>query len=303
MSASVLGQKDKPYALPRTEAGHPDFQGVWTTQFMTPLERPAGVEHLVVDAEQARALVETMRSRLPSLIDPDVTFWANISPLALVKGEYRTSLIVEPADGRMPLTQAGVDLSARVAARDTQEFDHPEQRPLLERCMKGWGAPPMVSPVSFHQVVQTRDHVVIVTDAPVGVRIIHLRGQPPTDALRTVDGHSTGQWEGNTLVVQTTHLRGDDPAHWAVPRPLLLSRDSRITERFTRVSETELFYQFTIDDGELYTHSWGGEYSFQSHDGPIYEFACHEGNYSMEGILRGGQAEAARRAKSKRNQD
>jgi hypothetical protein len=270
---------------------------------MTPLERPAGVEHLVADPEQARALLETIRSKIPSLIDPDVTFWANISPLALVKGEYRTSLIVEPADGRMPLTQAGVDLSARIAVRNAQEFDHPEQRPLLERCMKGWGAPPMVAPVSFHQIIQTRDYAVIVTEAPVGVRIIHLRGQPPSDALRTVEGYSTGKWEGDTLVVHTTHLRGEDQAHFAVPRPLLLSRHSRITERFTRVSETELFYQFTIDDGELYTRPWGGEYSFQSHDGPIYEFACHEANYSMENILRGGQAEAARRAKPKQNQD
>ena len=219
-----------------------------------------------------------------------------------MKGEYRTSVIVEPADGRMPLTQAGVDLSARIAVRNAQEFDHPEQRPLLERCLKSYGAPPITMEVcSAHQIVQTRDHVVIVTEGPVGVRIIHLGGQPPPDALRTVEGYSTGQWAGDTLVVQTTHLRGEDPAHFAVPRPLLLSRHSRITERFTRVSETELFYQFTIDDGELYTHPWVGEFSFRWHDGPIYEFACHEGNYSLPNTLRGGQAEAERRAEPKPN--
>ncbi len=304
LSTSALGQTAKPYVVPRTADGHPDFQGVWGTLFLTTLERPPGVEHLVADPEQARAVVETIRSQLPSLIDPDVTIW-NVSQLALVKGEYRTSVIVEPADGRMPLTQAGVDLSARIAVRNAQEFDHPEQRPLLERCLQSYGAPPIIRGGVFgaHQIVQTRDHVVIVTEGPVGVRIIHLGGQPPPDALRTVEGYSTGQWEGDTLVVQTTHLRDEDPAHFAVPRPLLLSRHSRITERFTRVSETELFYQFTIDDGELYTRPWVGEFSFRRHDGPIYEFACHEGNYSLPNILRGGQAEAARRAEPKPNPD
>jgi hypothetical protein len=141
LSASALGQRDKPCAVPRTEDGHPDFQGVWANQFLTPLERPTGVEYLVADPEEARALVEKIRSQLPDLIVPDIPFWTNIFQLALVKGEYRTSLIVEPADGRMPLTQAGVDLAARIAVRNAQEFDHPEQRPLFERCMKSYGAP------------------------------------------------------------------------------------------------------------------------------------------------------------------
>lgn len=149
----------------------------------------------------------------------------------------------------------------------------------------------------------SRDHVVIVTEGPVGVRIIHLGGQPPPDALRTVEGYSTGQWEGDTLVVQTTHLRGEDPARYALPRPLLLSRHSRITERFIRVSATELFDQFTIDDGELYTQPWVGEFSFRWHDGPIYEYECHEANYSLPNTLRGGQAAAARGAEPKSKQD
>jgi hypothetical protein len=186
LSASAVAQTDKAYAVPRTEDGHRDFQGVWATQFLTRLERPTGVEHLVADPEQARALVEKIRSQIPSLIDPDVTTCTNSSQLALVKGEYRTSLIVEPGDGRMPLTQAGVDLSARIAVRNAQEFDHPEQRPLFERCMQNYGAPPMIAAFTFHQIVQTRDHVVIVTDGPVGVRIIHMGGQSPPDALRTI---------------------------------------------------------------------------------------------------------------------
>lgn len=300
LSASAVGQRDRPYTVPRTEYGDPDFQGVWETQFNTVLERPTGVERLVADPEQARDLGAKMRSQLPSLIDPDWTLW-DISQLALVKGEYRTSIIVEPADGRMPLTQVGVDLSAKIAVRNAQEFDHPEQRPLLERCMQSYGAPPIFpgAVLSVHRIVQTRDHAVIFTEGPVGARIIPLRGQPPPAALRSVEGYSTGRWEGDTLVVQTTNLRGEDPAHFALPRPLLLSRQSRITERFTRVSETELFYQFTIHDGELYTQPWVGEFSFRWHDGAIYEFACHEGNFSLPNMLRGGQAAAARRAEPK----
>ena len=292
LSASAVGQTDKPYAVPRTGDGHPDFQGVWTNQFNTLLERPPGVQNLVVDSEQARALVEKMLKLLPPLIDPDIPTWTSMSQLALVKGEYRTSMIVEPADGRLPLTHAAVDLAARIAIRNEREFDHPEQRPLLERCMRSYG-PPMIVPSTFNKIVQNRDHVVLFTEGPVGARIIHLGGQPPPDALRTVGGYSTGKWEGDTLVVQTTHLRGEDPG------PQLLSRDSRITERFTRISETELFYQFTVNDSALYTQPWRGEYSFRWHDGPIYEFACHEGNYSLPNILSGGQAEAARRAAPK----
>ena len=303
LAAPALGQTAKPYAVPRTADGHPDFQGVWATEFLTTLERPPGVEQLVADPEQARTLVETIRSFIPPLIDPDLTIW-NVRQLAMVKGQYRTSVIVEPADGQMPLTQAGVDLMARSFVRATQEFDHPEQRPLFERCMQNYGAPPIFSVGVFapHEIVQTRDQVLIVTEGPVGVRIIHLGGQPPPYALRTVEGYSTGRWEGDTLVVETTHLRGEDPARFAIPRPLLLSLHSRITERFTRVSQTELFYQFTIDDSELYSRPWRGEFSFQRHDGPIYEFACHEANYSLPNILRGGQAEAARDAEAKSQQ-
>ena len=184
----------------------------------------------------------------------------------------------------MPLTQAGVDLSARIAVRDAQEFDHPEQRPLFDRCLKSYGAPPITVAGTFHQIVQNRDHVAIVTDGPVGVRIIPLGGPPPPDALRSLEGYSTARWAGDTLIVQTTHLRGEDPAHTPGPRPLLLSRHSRITERFTRVSETELFYQFTIDDGELYTGERSRHLDAAVDRGnPVqgdrraqfFEFACH----------------------------
>lgn len=303
-STSALAQQIQRYAVPRTEHGHPDFQGVWATEFLTMLERPPGIENLVASSEQAQALATAIRSRLPAVIDPDVQLH-DIKQLARVKGEYRTSIIVDPRDGRMPFTQAGLDLAAWVGVRDSQKFDDPEQRPLTERCLENLGYPPIRTVPVFlpRQIVQTRDHVVMASEGAPGLRVIHLAGEPPSDMLRSVGGDSKGHWEDDTLVVQTTHFRADDPARDVIGRPLLLSRRSKITERFTRVSSTELFYQFTVEDDELYMQPWTGEFSMTWHDGPIYEYACHEGNYSLPNILRGGQAEAARLAETKRDRN
>ena len=298
-STSALAQQAPGYAVPRTEHGHPDFQGVWATKFLTMLEGPPGVEHVVASPAQAEALAAKIRTSLPALIDPDVQIH-DIKQLAMVKGEYRTSMIVEPKDGRMPFTPAGIELAARVGARNGQMFDHPEQRPLTERCLENLGYAPMRSvPVLLpRQILQTRDHVLIVSEDAVGLRTIHLGDEPPPDSLRSDEGYSVGHWEGDTLVVKTTHLRAKDPARTVIGRPLLLSSRTRITERFTRVSPAELFYQFTIEDDELYTQPWTGEFSMAWHDGRTYEYACHEGNYSLPNILHGGQAEAARLAET-----
>ena len=300
-SGSAFAQQAR-YNGPRTADGRPDLQGVWATEFLTMLERPAGAENLVATPEQAQTLVAGIRKQLLSgVTDPDFILH-DIRQLAMVKGEYRTSMIVDPKDGRLPFTKAGLDLVARVRARDRQEFDGPEQRPLSERCLENLGYPPIRTVPVFlpRQIVQTRDYVVISSEDAPGLRLIHLRGTPPPDVLRSVGGYSIGRWEGDTLVVQTTHLRTDDPARTVVGRPVLLSRASKITERFTRVSPTELFYQFTVEDPELYTQAWTGEFSLTRHEGLMYEYACHEGNYSLPNILRGGQAEAARQAETKR---
>jgi hypothetical protein len=299
-STPALAQRAARYTAPRTVDGRPDLQGVWATAFLTTLERPAGVDHLVASPAQAQALAATLRAQRPSVIDPDVQTH-DIQQLARVNGEYRTSVIVDPKDGRMPFTQAGLDLASAISVRNAQEFDGPEQRPLAERCLESLGYAPIRALRVFlpRQIVQTRDHVVILSEDAVGRRMIHLRGEPPPDVVRSVEGYSVGHWEQDTLVVHTTHLRADDPARNVIGRPLLLSRKSTITERFTRVSDRELFYRFTVEDDQLYTQPWTGELSMTKHDVPIYEYGCHEGNYSLANILRGGQAEVAKRVGTK----
>ena len=291
--ALVVAQAAAPYTALRTEYGQPNFQGVWATEFVTPLERPAGISTLVANPEQAQALVATIRSQTPSVIDPDFQL-QDIQQLAKVKGEYRTSLIVEPSDGRMPFTRHGLELAGAIARRNAQQFDDFTQRPLNERCLESLGYAPMRTLPVFvaRHIIQTRDVVAILSEDAVGLRMIHLAGDPPPDAVRSIEGYSKGHWEGDTLVAKTTHLRADDPARRVQGRPLLFSGNSVITERFTRVSDRELFYQFTVDDEEIYTRPWSGEFSMIKQDHRIYEFACHEGNYSLMYSLSGGREAA-----------
>jgi hypothetical protein len=297
-STAVVAQQAARYTVPRTEHGRPDFQGFWATAFLTLLERPPGVETLVVDAEQAKAVAAAIRARTPKVIDPDVQL-DDIRQLAKVKGQFRTSIIVDPPDGKMPFTKAGLDLSDAVDRAFSDDFDGPEQRPLTERCLENVGFAPMRAlPVLLpRQIVQTRDDVAIMVEDAVGLRLIHLTGQPPPERVRTVEGYSAGHWEGDTLVAETTHLRAGYPARDVLGRTLVLSPKTKITERFTRVSDTELFYRFTVEDRDLYTQPWTGEFSLTRYDGPLFEYACHEGNYSLPNILRGGQAEAAKKVK------
>ena len=298
--ASGLAEQPTSYAVPRTEHGHPDFQGVWATAFLTLLERPPGMATLVVTPEQAEAVSAVMLKNLPAVIDPDVQLH-DITRLAMVKGQYRTSIIVDPEDGRMPFTKTGLDLTGIVAKRE-QSYNNPEERPLVDRCLENLGYAPMRAVPVFlpRMIVQTRDHVVIYSEDAVGMRLIHLGGEPPPDEIRTIQGYSAGRWEDDTLVVQTTHLSAAYPTRNVIGRPLLLSPRTTVTERFTRISPTELFYQFVVEDGELYRRPWKGEFSMTRHDGAVYEYGCHEGNYSLPNSLRGGQAEAARQAESTR---
>lgn len=294
--APARSQPPARYVVPRTEYGQPDLQGAWATEFLTTLERMPGAETLAVAPEQARKLADAFLANAPKLGDPDTAI-LGLNQLTKVKGEYRTSIIVDPPDGKMPLTPAGTDLIAKVQARTKEKFDNPEERTLGEQCVENFTYAPLRSiPVLLpRQIVQTRDYVVISGEDIPGPRIISLRaGKPSADPgdqnwARSVGGTSIGRWDGDTLVVETSQLRADEPIRGAAMRPMAISRRTTIVERFTRVSAAELFYQFTVTDNELYTRPWSGEFTLTRFDGAVLEYACHEANYSMPNMLRGGR--------------
>jgi len=296
--APVAAQEAGAYVAPRTVWGDPDLSGYWLTEFLTMLERPPGMP-LVANEQLAAGLVAGIRGAIANeaIIDPDV-YVHDIAKLAKVKGEYRTSLLVEPANGLLPYSKKGLELLAWVMKRNDTMFDRASQRPMVERCMESFGYPPMrVIPFySPRQIFQNRDHLVILTEDAAGLRIIRIGGEPPPDALRSVQGYSIGHWEGDTLVVETTNLRDEDPSRLLLGRPTLHSRKTRFVERFTRVAEDELFYRVTVTDPELYTEPWTEEFSMESFEGPVYEYACHEGNYSLPNSLSGGRYRDAQKA-------
>ena len=295
----AAAESSEPYVVPRTADGQPDFQGVWVTEFLTMFERPAGVPGLVATPELAQGLVAGIRGGIANsgVIDPDV-FLHDIGKLTKVKGEFRTSIIVDPEDGLFPYSEAGLELLAWVMKRNEEMFDTAAQRPMVERCMESFGYPPMhvIPYFSPRQIIQNRDHLVMLTEDAAGLRIIRLTGEPPPTPVRSVQGYSIGHWEGDTLVVNTTNLRDEDPSRLVIGRPPLHSRNTRFEERFTRVSETELVYRVTVEDEGIYTQPWTGEFSLDLNEGPIYEYACHEGNYSLPNSLSGGRYEDAQRA-------
>ncbi len=297
LAACAEAPQDESYAPPRTEHGHPDFQGVWFAGFLTPLERPDGVDGLVATPEQAAAIIADVLAQSPTILDPDFEIYG-LDNLAEVRGELRTSLVVEPEDGRVPFTEAALKIVAESGRLFAEAFDHPEERPLSERCLGGFGHPPMreVPTVIPIQIVQTRDHVVLVREDVAGLRVVQLGGERPPEAIRSFEGYSLGRWEGDALVIETTHFRDDVKARDHLGRPIVVGSGSKVIERLTRPAADELVYEFTVEDDQYYSTPWRGEYALRPLDAPIYEYACHEANYSMAGILLGGRAEAQRRA-------
>jgi hypothetical protein len=196
----------------------------------------------------------------------------------------RTSLIVDPRDGRIPPLTADAQKKAadRAQARTLRPADGPEDRTLADRCIvRGTSGPPML-PAGYsnnYQIVQTPEYVAILVEMIHDARIIPLEPRPHlSKKIRHFLGDSRGRWEGNTLVVETTNFT--DKTNFRGSGPNL-----RVTERFTRADKTTLLYQFTVDDPESFARPWSGEIPLKKVDGPIFEYACHEGNYSMANIL------------------
>ena len=293
-SHPVFAQESTGFEVPRTEFGHPDFQGVWAINFVTMMERPAEITSLVVEPEQAEIIARKIQGNWRAGNTDPEALWTQDMGLARVNGEFRTSLITRPDTGRVPFSALGQSISQEQTRLDEEGFDGPEQRELSERCLAGLGGPPATAlPLELPRViVQTQDHVVIHMEDVDGLRVIPLASTAPENPVRRFEGDSRGHWEGDTLVIETSHFRYDYPTRNLIPSYMAVDDDTRVTERFTRISAETILYQFTVEDDELYTEPWSGEYPLTWMGGRSYSYECHEGNYSLPGILRGGQLHA-----------
>ena len=303
----VTGQ-ESTYTAPRTPDRQPDLQGLWTNQTYTPLERPDGVTkefytaEEIAEIENGRAQREASQTT-PSTI-PDVHY--DFTQFGLDRSQsgfartMRTSLIVDPSDGRLPPVTAAAQQRAadRVAARERMggRWGAAEANELDDRCiiMRGAG-PPMLRTGynSNYHIVQAPGYVMILVEMIHDARIIPLDGRDhPSPKLRQWMGTSRGRWEGETLVVETANFNGKNPIPSATGRILPGSGDQmRVTERFTRGAEDRIMYEFTVEDLETWSRPWTAEMPMQQTRGPIFEHACHEGNYGLTNTLAGARLE------------
>jgi len=333
-------------AIPRTSDGRPSLQGNWTNATITPLERMGADRPLVLSEEAAldeerrtqNAIDARESDSDPNRGAPPVggearkspnaeptylervwqagagvvggynSFWVDPGDRVLrVDGQPRSSILIDPPNGRVPaLTADGrARLAEAAAARKKAggEFDHPELRPLAERCLTSFGnnlGPPMLPNYFYNNsytIVQTRDHVMILTEMVHDVRTVRMGGTHPPSSFRQWFGDSIGRWDGDTLVVETTNFH---PSHgfrgsW---------ENLKVTERFTRKDATTLAYRFTVEDPTTFTAPFTGELEFRAMapGEQVYEYACHEANYGLEGVMSGARAQEREAAKKKPQQ-
>jgi hypothetical protein len=330
--------------LPRMPDGHPDLQGTYDLATMTPLERLSG-DPPFLTKEKAVALqrAEAQRrakddepspaDRPPPPVGGDTSapksffealekagggavggynrFWLNQgSVYTEVGGEIRTSIVVDPPDGRLPpyndTARRRIAAARATPASTAQErqdgtaqpagaHDNPEQRPLSERCLLGFGStsgPPALPDYFYndlHQVVQTQDRIMILTEMVHDARIVRMNAPHLPKTIRRWMGDSVGHWEGDTLVIDTTNFNDKTRFRGS-------TENLHVIERLTRVDDKTLLYRFTIEDPDTWDRPWTGEYTWPATTKPIYEYACHEGNYALASVLRGARRQEAEEA-------
>ena len=309
------------YKAPRTLDGHPDLQGIWNNSTLTPFSRPAEYgDRLAMTAEDAAKIERTEAQGLEEANAPtdpshgiqDLptecgrgftgvncgynAFWVDPGTQVMtINGEKRTSILTTP-NGRVPPRKSG---AASMAQRPRGGFtDGPEARPLGERCLMSFGSsagPPMI-PLLYnnnYQIVQNKDHVVILVEMVHDARIVRLNGERKPSGIRQWMGDSIGRWVGDTLVVETINLRPEQ-------RFSGVSENVKFIERFTRTAPDKIVYEFTVEDPAVWDQPWGGQVAMNASQEPLYEYACHEGNYALPGILAGAREEERAKAAEKK---
>jgi hypothetical protein len=289
----------KSWTAPRTPDGQPDLQGAWSNASLTPFERPAEFtgKEFFTEAEAAayakRVVEQSNRDKRGATPEEDVNGAYNelfFDRGTKVGSNLRTSIVVDPPDGKVPpLTQEARAAGAARAAAQRRPQVRASDFGLPIRCILWPTAGPPMVPGPYnnnYQIVQTRDYVAIETEMIHDVRIIPLNGRAhPSADVRLWMGDSVGRWEGDTLVVDTTNFRDDTHFRGS-------DRNLHVVERFTRTAPDTITYRFTIDDPTAFTKPWTGEIAMSRVAGPLYEYACHEGNYSLESMLSASRAEA-----------
>jgi len=338
------------YNPPRQADGHVDLSGTYDIATLTPLERMPGTP-LVMTKEQVakqEALAVSLKKKGDESLDADRgappkggdgspgpagnvggynAGWLDPgSTFNVVDGQSRSSIIIDPPDGRAPPLVSGKGrggggaygsfgglgtlqlITTRLPRSDASEddpglekapgaYDDPERRGLAERCLLGFGStsgPPMLPDYFYnnlHQIVQTPENVMILTEMVHDARVVRMNAQHVAKNIRLWLGDSVGHWDGDTLVVDTTNFTDKTNFHGA-------TAELHVTERFTRVDAHTLLYRFTIDDPNVWTKPWTGEMSWPESNGPIYEYACHEGNYALTDILKGAREREKEAAKT-----
>ena len=328
----------KAFTVQRMPDGHPDLQGTYDLATLTPVERPSGVgpsmtpdEARKLEAANAKrraqgdAKIAGDRPAPPKGGDGSVGAAGNVggynygwldpgSTYNVVDGQIRTSLVVDPPDGRVPPpTPEARKRMAAMRARPTSDatesndpgldrtpgaYDDPESRPLGERCLIGFGStsgPPMLPDYFYnnlHKIVQTPDSVMILTEMVHDVRIVRMNAEHLPTTIRKWLGDSVGHWDGDTLVVDTTNFTNKTRFRGS-------TEDLHVVERFTRVGPQTLLYKFTIEDPATWARPWTGEMAWNAANGLIYEYACHEANYALGDILRGARERDREQAAAK----
>ncbi len=318
--------------IPRTASGKPDLTGTYDIATLTPLSRPARfADKKTITAEENKQIAEYWANNLAKdaeASDPDReappvggteiyvpefsgaaggvggynAFYVDLGDSNFkIDGEYRTSIIVDPPDGRFPdmtpeararMAEAAKFMHANTGKAwwmglDVGPYDDPELRPSAERCIIGFGstAGPPALPVMYNNlksIVQTDDHVVILAEMNHDARVVRLNSEHKPDSYRSWLGDSIGWWEGDTLVVDTTNFN-DEPGFSRA------TRDLHVIERFTRQADGSLLYQFTVEDPSTWVAPFTGEYPWPVSENKMYEYACHEGNYALGNIMRGAR--------------
>ncbi len=300
------------YKAPRTVYGAPDLQGLWTNTALTFLQRPPIFKALIATDKEEAMMIAGFKQMAGSIIDPKPVDPKSPAPpvvteapqadylemdirLARINGQPRTSWIVDPADGKLPFNEATKKARAE-AAKAPEDFANPEGRDTQERCLTAIGSPegPPMMNTGFNgnsQIIQTKDYVAIHVEMNHNVRMIRMGDRIHQSAvLEPWLGDSVGWWEGDTLVVETVNMNLKGHVY-SLGGGFPYSPQTKITERFTRTAKDQILYEFSVDDPATFTKVWKAEMPMRAAKGPIYEYACHEGNYSLPNILAGARLE------------